>query len=205
MRMTKAEAGRLGWLKARAKFDDERQRKIDAAVDKFKLMNLHCEMCGVELPYEQRKNRFCSKRCSGRRQRPRPAIEDGRMCRGCKTNPPKWDHKYLAFCQACIDAKLIYQRVTVETAVTDRARRRLLLKVRPHRCDICGTVEWMGQPVPLEMDHIDGNSDHNGDSNLRLLCPNCHAQTPTHKGRNRGKGGRRQRQKNERRALGLSY
>ena len=42
--------------------------------------------------------------------------------------------------------------------------------------------------VPLEIDHIDGDAENNLESNLRLLCPNCHALTPFYKNLNRGKG-----------------
>jgi hypothetical protein len=42
----------------------------------------------------------------------------------------------------------------------------------------------MGRPIPLELDHIDGHHWNNSLDNLRLLCPNCHAQTPTYKARN---------------------
>jgi hypothetical protein len=42
--------------------------------------------------------------------------------------------------------------------------------------------------VPLEIDHIDGNSENNLEKNLKLLCPNCHALTPYFKNFNRGKG-----------------
>jgi hypothetical protein len=45
-------------------------------------------------------------------------------------------------------------------------------------CDLCGRDEWMGRPIPLELDHINGNRDDNTLENLRLLCPNCHAMTP---------------------------
>jgi 5-methylcytosine-specific restriction endonuclease McrA len=37
---------------------------------------------------------------------------------------------------------------------------------------------WFGQPIPLELDHRNGDSNDNRLENLRLLCPNCHAQTP---------------------------
>jgi uncharacterized membrane protein len=37
----------------------------------------------------------------------------------------------------------------------------------------------MGIAIPLEMEHIDGDSKNNVRDNLKLLCPNCHAQTPT--------------------------
>lgn len=55
------------------------------------------------------------------------------------------------------------------------------------KCNHCGLDQWMGKPIPLELDHIDGNHYNNNLSNLQLLCPNCHAQTPTHAGKNKGK------------------
>jgi 5-methylcytosine-specific restriction endonuclease McrA len=46
-------------------------------------------------------------------------------------------------------------------------------------------IEWLGRPVPIEVDHVNGkNTDHRLE-NLRLLCPNCHALTPTWRGRKR--------------------
>jgi transposase len=50
----------------------------------------------------------------------------------------------------------------------------------PHACTTCGLgPEWNGKPLTLELDHIDGDRLNNELSNLRLLCPNCHAQTET--------------------------
>ncbi|WP_328925913.1 HNH endonuclease signature motif containing protein [Streptomyces sp. NBC_00190] len=50
----------------------------------------------------------------------------------------------------------------------------------PERCAMCGIEPtWQGYPLPLEVDHIDGDWRNNQRENLRLLCPNCHAVTDT--------------------------
>lgn len=55
--------------------------------------------------------------------------------------------------------------------------------VREHKCERCGITEWMGESTPLELHHIDGDRFNNELSNLQILCPNCHSQTPNHSGK----------------------
>ncbi|QJR11149.1 hypothetical protein DSM104443_02221 [Usitatibacter rugosus] len=68
---------------------------------------------------------------------------------------------------------------------SNKLRRRLLAEgyFKPI-CRSCGLRSWLGRPIHLELDHIDGDHSNNALTNLRLLCPNCHAQTPTYKARN---------------------
>ena len=67
-----------------------------------------------------------------------------------------------------------------------RLRNRLISEgIKEHKCECCGIIEWRGQPTPIELDHINGNHNDNRLENLRLLCPNCHAQTPTYRGKNK--------------------
>lgn len=49
------------------------------------------------------------------------------------------------------------------------------------QCVRCCLTKWLDEPIPLELDHVDGNRRNNNLSNLRLLCPNCHASTPTYR------------------------
>lgn len=49
-----------------------------------------------------------------------------------------------------------------------------------NKCAWCGIgPKWKDNPLTLEMDHINGNNTDNRIENLRILCLNCHAQTPT--------------------------
>jgi predicted RNA-binding Zn-ribbon protein involved in translation (DUF1610 family) len=56
------------------------------------------------------------------------------------------------------------------------------------RCALCGTeAVWRDRPLPLEVDHVDGDWRNNRIENLRFLCPNCHSTTDTYRGRGRGR------------------
>lgn len=64
-------------------------------------------------------------------------------------------------------------------------RKRLLKdNIFEYKCYKCNLTTWQGQKIPLELDHINGIRDDNSLSNLILLCPNCHAQTSTYRGKN---------------------
>ncbi len=56
-------------------------------------------------------------------------------------------------------------------------------KIKGHKCECCNLKQWNGKPIPLELDHINGNNKDNRLENLRILCCNCHAQTDNWRGR----------------------
>lgn len=72
------------------------------------------------------------------------------------------------------------------TATTSDVRRRLLAAgLVEQRCQECHITDWLGKPLTIELDHVNGVHDDHRLENLRMLCPNCHSQTSTYRGRNK--------------------
>jgi len=71
---------------------------------------------------------------------------------------------------------------------SNKLRKRLIREeFFAAKCCICDNTTWNNKPIPLELDHINGNHQDNTLSNLRIICPNCHAQTDTYRGKNKKK------------------
>lgn len=82
--------------------------------------------------------------------------------------------------------KVSLEEVLVKDRPTDSShlRARLIREgIKDSLCETCKLVEWMGNPIPLELEHIDGDHTNNELSNLKLLCPNCHSMTEHYRGR----------------------
>lgn len=74
-----------------------------------------------------------------------------------------------------------------DSTATRGAIRKTVLRLGlvEEKCCCGNEGTWLGQPLTLELDHINGDRHDNRIENLRFLCPNCHSQTPTNKGKNR--------------------
>ena len=66
-----------------------------------------------------------------------------------------------------------------------KLKKRLFVSgLKPKHCEQCGWAHYTEDGyLPLELDHINGDHHDNRLENLRVLCPNCHSLTPTHRGR----------------------
>lgn len=56
--------------------------------------------------------------------------------------------------------------------------------IKKNECEECGISRWNGKELNCELDHIDGNRSNHKLENLKILCPNCHSQTPTFRSKN---------------------
>jgi hypothetical protein len=65
-------------------------------------------------------------------------------------------------------------------------RRLLAASLKEDRCEACGLTEWRDAPLSMALHHANGDRHDNRLENLTMLCPNCHAQTESWGGRNRG-------------------
>ena len=126
----------------------------------------------------------------------------------CASNPDKIKHKHSANAGAkkgstpwnigkTFPDKVLHRVIeVVETnqlqnycePAARRTAKAYLIHFNGHKCSLCGTQDWFGNPVPLVCDHISGDSTDNKIENFRLVCCNCDALLPTFKSKNRGKG-----------------
>lgn len=167
-----------------------REESHNYALEIFRSRDLRCPVCSVSISYEKRTNKHCSKHCAAKASNARLyPVENRKRCKNCDVIMGSVNDR--KFCtNQCRELYLTIRksRLTVETAKTPLSIRKVLIRDFGNKCMICQNSEWLGKPIPIEVDHINGLSWDNKPSNLRLLCHNCHAQTPTFRSKNRGNG-----------------
>lgn len=187
-KLSKAEAGALGIAKARNTINSLKKQRIE----EYNKNPSKCKYCKKDLSYEDRKKTFCNHTCSAtfnNKQRANLVIWS---CYGCGKEHNTLPYKVKKYCNhSCQNLKIkedSFERLK-QGLISDRSLIRNILKREfGHKCFDCNLTEWRGHPIPLEVDHIDGNAGNNDYRNLRLVCPNCHGITPTWKGKNKGNG-----------------
>ncbi len=119
-------------------------------------------------------------------------------CLWCGEEPERAFYKYCSnACQVSFQRKVIIKKwkkgeITGLNSIglVSKPVKAYLRGKYGNRCSLCGwsKINKKTGLVPLVADHIDGNWRNNTEKNLRLICPNCDALSPTYAGSNRGKG-----------------
>jgi hypothetical protein len=150
-------------------------------------MKVVCKECKVEFETDNIKRQFCSISCSATHNN-RGVSRNKKNARMCSCGN-KCSNRHNKYCDQCIKNR-IYTTSSLCEAKTDKTRRAAIIRLSGHVCSVCKNSEWNGKKIPLEVDHINGDASNNSCENLRVICPNCHAQTTTYKGKNKGKSKR---------------
>jgi predicted nucleic acid-binding Zn ribbon protein len=165
--------------------DNQRNEKARIAKENYEQNKKFCLHCTNEISYERRANSFCSQSCSAtfNNLKREKKIINCLFC-GKQTHAR---NKYCSF--ECQHDHKRAEAINNKTA-GHSAAKNYLIKLHGAKCMECGwdKINPHTNRVPIELEHIDGNSENNELSNLKLLCPNCHSLTPTYKALNKGNG-----------------
>jgi hypothetical protein len=150
----------------------------------------NCPNCGVSIITtigEDKK--FCCRSCSttyNNLKKSRENPKEVKLCKQCNSVIKEGEFYCSIRCH-----HLFNNNIKLLSGVACSANvRKYLIKTHGSKCMECGwdKINPTSGKVPIELEHIDGNSENNQLDNVKLLCPNCHSLTPTYKGLNRGKG-----------------
>ena len=165
------------------RFDDYRESSTETK------KCLNCDKAFEGFISDERK--FCSSSCSAIYNNKLRAenAENNKQCLNCgeivinKFCNNKCQHEY--------ELNNIFNKIeNGDTTLSHRQYKKYLIHKYGEKCMECGWVERnkTTNNIPIELEHIDGDSTNNTLENLKLLCPNCHSLTPTYKALNKGNG-----------------
>lgn len=153
-----------------------------------------CLECKNKFSSTIKENRkFCSHSCSATFNN-RKNDKIGKIigkCINCEKELIKNNGKnFKKYCSVRCQVDFITNKNIKENKASSKTVKRFLIKKYGSKCMKCGWAEIneYSNKVPIELEHIDGNSENNELENLILLCPNCHSLTPTYKALNKGNG-----------------
>lgn len=149
---------------------------------------MKCLQCSQETTNPK----FCSSGCSARFNNlknhwrsKRGVIRNPSKCLYCSTESKS------KYCSNRCQQEFKYKQSIANWDVKSPSKaavKRWLSETFGYKCSSCNIKDWNGNHIILELEHKDGNSENNTKENLCLICPNCHSQTSTYKGRNKGNG-----------------
>jgi hypothetical protein len=187
----------INWKEAQKRAKATQKLAVLARIAKYNENPCKCINCEKTLDYDSRAKKFCNQSCAAtynnKKREKKSVLKHCKQCGKEKRIYNIYKQGSGKFCSHLCQREYEFQTITLPKfycgEVSNRGTlRRILLKLEGEKCSCCEIKEWNNKKIVFEVDHINGNSNNDLPSNLRLLCPNCHSQTKTFKGRNKGKG-----------------
>lgn len=165
---------------------------------------MNCECCEQDFLISYGSGRFCSSSCARRYSTKNKRTEINKKVSSTligrpsekKGVPISQEHKIKVSealkGKARPERRYPLDKMLIENSTflsTSKIKKRLLDEnLIDYVCSKCGNLGvHCGEPLSLQLDHKNGVNNDNRLENLRLLCPNCHSQTPTYAGKNKKK------------------
>jgi hypothetical protein len=151
----------------------------------------NCKKCGNSFETQKGLLNYCSIECRNSRtwteedkKKKSESAKNSEKLKASIENTKKWfDYKnHGKKIQETWNKKLLNEDFDKLSFL--RLRKRIILE-QNGCCNHCGIKEWNNKPITLELEHIDGNNQNNDRNNLECICPNCHSQTNTWRGKNK--------------------
>lgn len=174
-----------------------------------KRIELSCSYCSVKFKRFQHhaaqvesKIYFCSRDCQSK-----AATKEKGFCKNCNSklkgkskvycsHDCQWNFEYKSNIELWKAGKI--EGINAGEGIKPWLRRYLFDKY-DSSCtnEDCkwGKINVTTGKIPLQVEHIDGDYKNNAESNLTLLCPNCHSLTSTYGALNKGHGREKRRLK----------
>lgn len=153
---------------------------------------MKCERCDKDHDGNYGSGRFCSKSCA--RARTHSQETKDKISKSCSIYMKNGGYDKIAESQIRTRNDRIEQTKTLRfnrmmtsdfDDLSPELKRKRVIEEQHKKCNSCNNIEWLGNPIPLEIEHKDGIHTNNSRENLVALCPNCHALTDTWRGRNK--------------------
>lgn len=154
-----------------------------------------CLYCENVIPTDKKRNKFCNHSCSAKYNN-KLNIKNiySKKCLNCGKEIEK--NFCNNTCYAEYNKKQIFLKIEncdfrLDNKITEsKWIKKYLIEKYGEQCMICGWCEKNKKTniIPIELNHINGNSENNNLNNVELLCPNCHSLTENYGALNKGNG-----------------
>ena len=166
-------------------------KKISSFKIKEEINCLECNKLINNLTYKNRK--FCSNSCSATFNNKKRVKKENNIkrCLNCNEIVDRRNKYCNNKCQCQYEKNELFKKIeNGDSSLYEGHYKKYLIEKYGEKCMECNwnRIHPITGKVPIQMEHINGNSSDNTLSNLKLLCPNCHSLTPTFGALNKGNG-----------------